>query len=228
MAKLLLACLTLLTMSLAGCIDDAPPYDAKILTYDQGLLGKWDLTSANKPDAAEEPKVLPVEITARNASITEGRLGKYNSHDSSSAKETTFPAYRITLTAPASDNDKDAKDQVFTYDAVLIKVGDSTFVAYQPSPDRDVQGLYMDYLPVHRLALLEHKGDTLTIKFMKSQVVWLPTLEPIDTPSTDAKLPEGKGHYLITKPDRLVKVLALALKTPDAWDEPLSLTRTPK
>lgn len=226
MAKLFLACLTLLTVALPGCIDDAPAYDAKILTYDQGLLGRWDFMPEQKAGSSKPPKVLPVDIAASKAPITEGRLGKYNRREAAQAPETTVPAYHVTLTAPADPSDKGAKDQVFTYDAVLIGVDDATFIAYQPSPDRNVRGLYMDFLPIHRLALLEHEGDTLTIRFMKSQVVWLPTLEPIDAPATVAKLPGDKGNYLVTDPDRLVKILSLALKTPDVWDEPVSLTRT--
>jgi hypothetical protein len=225
MARSVTSAFALLALILGGCIDRAPGYEASLLTYDEGLLGKWNLLAGQERDATGTPRRIPVEITPSTQSVTKGRLGKYNKSSSASEKEKTVPAYSISLTAEADDPEKKDETKVFTYDGILIKVDGETFLAYQPAEDRKVEGEYMDYLPVHRLALLKRDGDEVTLRFMKSQIVWVPTLKSIDEPSGEAKLPTEEGQYLVTDADRLVKLLSLALKSPGAWGDAVRVVR---
>ena len=153
--------------------------------------------------------------------MTNGRLGQYNKAGDAAAKQSTVPAYRVAITVPPEDPAKGDQPQVFTYDAVIITVDAATFLAYQPAADRKINGIFMDYLPVHRVARMERDADAIRFRFMKSQVVWLPTVKPLDAPTGDPKLPTEDGQYLVSDADRLVKVLSLALKSNDAWDEPV-------
>lgn len=224
----IVACCVCLTF--AGCIDDAPAYEQKTLTADPGAEGSW-LVHLPKEEGDAVGKQMPLKIEARKAKVTGGRLGKYNEHKK--GDEGTVAAYTITLTLPPEErkpeDESEAKSEEgikeLTYDAVLLSIEGATFLAYEPSSKRHPETAHMDFIPIHRVLRFERKDDVITVWPMKRAVVWMPQIKALDASDAEPELPAEDGQYLVSDPDRLVRVLGKALKQPDAWHEPITVTR---
>lgn len=222
------ACLVCLT--LVSCIDDAPAYKQGILAADVGAEGSW-MVQLPPSDGEAVGKEMPLTIAAREAKVTGGRLGHYNEHKK--GDEGTVAAYIITLTLPPeerkSDDESQAKSEEglkeLTYDAVLLSIEGATFLAYEPSSKRHPELVHMDYVPVHRMLRFERKDDVMTVWPMKRAVVWMPQIKALDVSDAEPELPAEEGQYLVSDPDRLVRVLGKALKQPDAWHDPIMVKR---
>jgi len=215
-----------LCVMLTGCIDDAPAYRQTVLTSDAGVEGSW-MVQLPPGEGETKGKEMPLKIEPRKAKVTGGRLGKYNEHKK--GDEGTIAAYTITLTVPPENStDEDAAEKVaqdIKYDAVLLSIEGATFLAYEPSPSRHPELVHMDFIPIHRVMRIERKSDEITAWPMKRAVVWMPEIKSIDTTDADPELPAEEGQYLVSDPDRLVRLLAKAAKQPDAWHEPITVTR---
>jgi hypothetical protein len=225
MKRLLLSCRMLLPFMLAGCVDHAPAYNASILTYDEGMLGQWNFEAPAPEDQPGPAKLIPFEVTAREDTVTHGRLGKYNESHNGGPNETKVPAYRLVITVPREEDEEVKQPLVLTYQGILLKVNGSTFFAYQPASDRKVEGILMDYYPVHRVIRIERDGNLMRLHPMKTPIVWFPGVLPLDEPQGEPTLPIDEGTYFVADADRLVQVLSLAIKSADAWHEPVQARR---
>lgn len=228
LALSIVACFVFLT--LGGCIDDAPAYKQNVLAADAGAEGSW---MVQLPPSDGEPvgKEMPLTIAARKAKVTGGRLGQHNEHKK--GDEGTVAAYTITLTLPPEErkpeDESDAKSEEgireLTYDAVLLSIEGATFLAYEPSSKRHPELTHMDFIPIHRVLRFERKDDVISVWPMKRAVVWMPEIKALDESDAEPELPAEEGQYLVSDPDRLVRVLGKALKQPDAWHEPITVKR---
>jgi hypothetical protein len=217
---LIVSCLFILV--LGGCIDNAPAYEANLLTNDPGLAGSWIM----RVPASEENKEggeLRYAIAPRTAKVTGNRLGQFNPKEPGGERD--INAYLLTVTLPRDEKKPDEAPKLLTYDAVLLTFEGTTLLAFEPSPSREPEFVHLDYLPVHRILRLERNADEMTVRLMRRPIVWLPGLKPLDREEGDPMLPTEQGTYFVADPDRLVRVLAKAVKEPEVWDKPLKATR---
>ncbi len=219
---LVVACFTL---ALAGCIDYAPAYKKDLLSFDEGLVGSWFAEFRSTDNGIEKSTRIPVRIERRDAQVTGGRLGEFNKSDAkdpSSAKVPT-PAYRFVVTWGP---DEEGVTGQRAYEAVLLKIEDTTLLAYQIARDDPlIKDGFGDVLPVHKVIWINRLGDSLSVKSMRHEVVWLPDVKPLYGESGEARLPPAEGKWLVVDPDRLTEVLKLAVRTPDIWSEGMILKR---
>lgn len=213
----------ILALALGGCIDFAPAYKQELLTFDEGLVGSWRGEAVDEKDPSKVA-AFPVRIQKREASVTSGRLGDFNAKpDEPQPKKTPVPAYLITF---AWTDDKGVAHER-KYEAVLLKVGDATLLAYQLSRDEPaLKDTFGDVLPVHKVIWVQRTGDLVRVRDMKHPVVWMPAIRTLYPETGEARLPpDDAGMCLVTDADRFTDVLKLAVRTPDEWKEGVSLRR---
>lgn len=222
-----LVVLSLGTLLLSGCVDYAPAYRESLLAYDETLLGKWRFERPADPNAKNEADqtsdVIDVEIAPREAIVTYGRLGQFPSAKEGAKNEHKTPAYLVTMRVVAQKPEE--KEFERTYDAVLLEIDGTRLVAFQISTEEKAIGEYFgDVAPIHKVVRVERDGDTLRAWSMKSSIVWLPMIQPLEKESGAVKFPEKEGVYFVADPDRFVEALRLGIKKGD-WEEPLVVTR---
>ncbi len=208
-----------LVLAMAGCMDYAPAYQISVLNSDAKLVGSWTLEITGSQNEDGTQKKLPMEISSKPMPAKGGRLGRFGERAATGANETqTVQGYLIDVKVP-EEEDKGKKFGPLTYDAVLLNIDGATLVAYQPTEDRFSAMGAIDFLPVHRILRLEREGETYRLSTMKSPIVWVPTLKPLNGESDVVALPAGEegASYVVVNPDRLVRVLGLALKNPEEW-----------
>lgn len=213
-----------LSLVLGGCIDFAPAYKQELLTFDEGLVGAWtgEVRDEKNPEKVEH---FPVRIEKREASVTSGRLGDFNgTKDDPQPKKSPVPAYLMTATFGPDDH---GVTHTRTYEAVLLKIEGATLLAYQLSREEPaLKDAFGDVLPVHQVLRVDRTGDVVRVRDMKHKVVWMPAIRTLYPETGEAKLPtEESGMWLVTDADRFTDVLKLAVRTPDEWNEGVSLKR---
>lgn len=217
---MLVAMLGVLAVVMGACHNQAPAYRAELLTFDNGLEGKWVLVAPTGDEGAKSEVRIPIEVSRREAVVTAARLGEYNDRSTTPVKR-FVPAYTFSIHLPRENSPTPLTQ---TYNAVLLRVSGETFLAYEPKSiaESDLAG---DVMPVHRIVCLRRQGEVLTMTSLKTQFVWLAGLRiPYDT-SRVPELPTEEGTYFVENPEHLTALLERALAKPEMWNEPLVITR---